>query len=153
MNIRYLLKSLFRILIVVGIYAFTSCDSGNQQNINGTTENKTSPDVRRIGMVIKIDSSRLQEYLTLHADSNPGVRDLLVKYKMKNFSIFITKLEDGNYYEFGYYEYTGNNYEADMSALDAEPRNKEWLKVCDPMQIPLKGESSWKKMKQIYHNN
>ena len=145
--------SFFGILTLVGFCAFTSCDSGNQKNNKGTTENKISRDVRRIGMVIKIDTSRLKEYLTLHSDSNPGVRDLLVKYNMKNFSIFITKLEDGNYYEFGYYEYTGNNYEADMSALDAEPRNKEWLKVCDPMQIPLKGESSWKKMKQIYHNN
>ena len=103
-------------------------------------------------MVIKLDSARMKEYVALHADSTPGVRDLLEKYHLRNFSIFLTQLEDGNYYEFGYYEYTGSNYEADMAALDAEPRNKEWLKRCDPMQIPLKGESSWKKMKQIYYN-
>lgn len=103
-------------------------------------------------MVIKIDSSRLKEYFSLHADSNPGVRDLLSKYNIKNFSIFITQLEDGNYYEFGYYEYVGSDYEKDMAALDAEPRNKVWLKRCDPMQIPLQGETSWKKMEQIYYN-
>ena len=77
-------------------------------------------------MIIKIDSSRIKEYLAVHADSNPGIRDLLEKYNLRNFSIFITKLEDGNYYELGYYEYRGNNYEKDMAALNEEPRNKEW---------------------------
>jgi L-rhamnose mutarotase len=36
--------------------------------------------------------------------------------------------------------------------LNAEPRNKEWLKICDPLQIPLKGETTWKKMDQIFLN-
>ena len=103
-------------------------------------------------MVIKIDSARIDEYMKLHASSNPGVRDLLEKYHLRNFSIFMTRLDDGNYYEFGYYEYTGSDYEKDMAALDAEPRNKEWLQLCDPMQIPLKGERSWKIMEQIYYN-
>ena len=37
-----------------------------------------------------------------------------------------------------------------MEALDAEPRNKEWLKLCDPTQTPLKGEKGWKKMEKIF---
>ncbi|MGD0341237.1 MAG: L-rhamnose mutarotase [Bacteroidales bacterium] len=152
MNIKHLFKSFFRIVILAGFYAFTSCYSGNQQKGKENNESRLTHDVMRIGMVIKIDPSRIKEYLALHADSNPGVRDLLKKYNMINFSIFITQLEDGNYYEFGYYEYKGNNYEADMAALNAEPRNKEWLEICDPMQIPLKGETSWKKMKQVYFN-
>lgn len=152
MKIKYLINSFFGTVIVVGFYAFTSCQSGNQQKNVKNNESKLNHEAMRIGMVIKIDSSKIKDYLTLHADTNTGVRDLLEKYHLRNFSIFMTKLEDGNYYEFGYYEYTGNNYDADMSALDAEPRNKEWLKICDPMQIPLKGEISWKKMKQIYYN-
>lgn len=125
---------------------------GCHQKSGEKNEGKLNPEMKRIGMVIKIDSSRITEYLALHVDSNPGVRDLLVKYHLRNFSIFMTQMDDGNYYEFGYYEYTGNSFEADMTNLDAEPRNKEWLKVCDPMQIPLKGETSWKKMKQVYFN-
>jgi L-rhamnose mutarotase len=146
------LKRFPGIVILTVLYAFTSCNSGNQQKNIENNAGKLNPAVMRIGMVIKIDSSRLDEYLTLHADSNPGVRDLLEKYNLRNFSIFMTQLDDGNYYEFGYYEYRGNNFEADMAALDAEPGNKEWLKICDPLQIPLKGETSWKKMKQIYFN-
>jgi L-rhamnose mutarotase len=152
MKLRPLFKSFFGILIVVVSCTLTSCNSGSGQNNKENSDNKVNPEMKRIGMVIKIDSSRIKEYMALHADSNPGIRDLLEKYNLKNFSIFMTRLEDGNYYEFGYYEYTGSNYEADMAALDAEPRNKEWLKLCDPMQIPLKGETSWKKMVQIFFN-
>jgi L-rhamnose mutarotase len=152
MNLKNLKKSFSGMLIIAGFSVFTSCHSGNQQKESEMAGNNLKPEVRRIGMVIKIDSLRMKEYLALHADANPGVRDLLIKYNMRNFSIFVAKMDDGNYYEFGYYEYTGNNYEADMAALDAEPRNKEWLKICNPMQIALKGEASWKKMRQIYFN-
>ena len=40
-----------------------------------------------------------------------------------------------------------------MAKLDAEPRNKEWLKMCDPMQMPLKGEKSWAEMELVYRND
>ena len=109
-------------------------------------------EVRRVGMMIKIKPDKLEEYMALHADSVEGVRDLLIKYNLRNFSIFMTQLEDSNYYEFGYYEYWGNDFEGDMEKLEAEPRNKLWLELCEPMQIPLKGETSWKEMKKIYGN-
>lgn len=109
-------------------------------------------DVRRIGMVIKIRPEKIDEYKALHAGANPGVRDLLEKYHMRNFSIFLTRLDDGNYYEFGYYEYWGNDFEKDKAMLDAEPRNKEWLRICDPLQVPLKGEKSWREMESVYKN-
>ena len=62
------------------------------------------------------------------------------------------KLDDGNFYEFGYYEYVGNDFEGDMEKLAAEPRNIEWLKVCDPMQVPLEGYESWAEMELVYYN-
>jgi L-rhamnose mutarotase len=108
--------------------------------------------VRRVGMVIGIKPDQISAYKKLHAASNPGVRDLLSKYHMQNFSIYIHKLNDGNYYLFGYYEYVGNDYAADMAKLDAEPRNKEWLSKTAPMQIPLPGEKAWATMDEAYHN-
>ena len=53
---------------------------------------------------------------------------------------------------FGYYEYTGKDYKADMEKLGAEPRNQKWLSVSGPMQIPLTGEKSWAMMQELYHN-
>ena len=108
--------------------------------------------VKRVGMVIGIKPEKIAEYKELHADSNHGVRDLLTKYHMHNFSIYLQEI-DGKYYEFGYYEYTGKDFEADMAKLDAEPRNKEWLVICDPMQIPLKGHNSWAEMELVYRND
>jgi len=110
-----------------------------------------SKKIKRVGMVIGIKPDKIARYKALHADSNPGVRDLLNKYNMHNFSIFLHRIA-GKWYEFGYYEYTGSNYEADMAKLDAEPRNKAWLKVTDPLQIPLAGEKSWATMEQVYYN-
>jgi L-rhamnose mutarotase len=147
-----ILKMFLKILVIGIFCAIASCHSGNQVNNTGDGENISNSNVRRVGMVIRIDSSKIKDYRQLHADFNPGVRDLLQKYNLRNFSIFLTRLDDGNYYEFGYYEYTGHNYESDMAALDAEPRNKDWLKLCDPMQIPLKDEKGWKKMEKIFFN-
>jgi L-rhamnose mutarotase len=116
----------------------------------GKTENTH---VQRIGMVIGIKPDQISAYEALHAASNPGVRDLLNKYNMHNFSIYIHKLDDGRYYLFGYYEYTGTDYKADMEKLAAEPRNQKWLSATAPMQAPLAGEQAWAMMQEVYHNN
>jgi L-rhamnose mutarotase len=113
---------------------------------------RAKKDVMRVGMVVGIREDVIPKYKELHADENPGVRDLLTKYNMHNFTIYLHEI-DGKWYEFGYYEYTGDDYEGDMAKLDAEPRNKEWLKVCDPMQIPLPGEKGWAIMEEAYHND
>jgi L-rhamnose mutarotase len=111
-----------------------------------------SPNVRRVGMVIGIKTDQISAYEALHAASNSGVRDLLAKYHMHNFSIYMHPLDDGKYYLFGYYEYTGTDYKADMDKLAAEPRNQKWLAVTGPMQNPLYGVQSWAMMKEVYHN-
>jgi len=111
-----------------------------------------STPVKRVGMVIGIRPDRISAYESLHAASNPGVRDLLNKYHMHNFSIYIHQLGDGKYYLFGYYEYTGSDYDGDMAKLAREPRNQKWLSTTDPMQIPSEGQKSWATMQEVYHN-
>ena len=113
---------------------------------------ETYPAPQRFGMVIGMRPDRIRAYEALHAATNEGVRDLLARYHMRNFSIFLHQLDNGNYYLFGYYEYTGTDYEDDMTKLAAEPRNREWLSQTDPMQIPLPGESSWSMMREVYFN-
>jgi L-rhamnose mutarotase len=108
--------------------------------------------VQRVGMVIGIKADQIGAYEALHAASNPGVRDLLERYHMHNFSIYMRQLDDGKYYLFGYYEYTGADYKVDMEKLGAEPRNQKWLSVTAPMQVPLPGEQAWAMMKEVYHN-
>ncbi len=114
--------------------------------------NHGEPRTTRVGMVIGLRDDALEEYRALHADEESGVRDLLTKYHIHNFSIFLQRLPDGNLYEFAYYEYTGSDLAGDLAALDREPRNRAWLTRCDPMQLPLAGEASWAAMEPLYYN-
>jgi len=110
------------------------------------------PQAKRVGMVIGLKPDKIAAYKALHAASNSGVRDLLNKYHMRNFSIYLRQLDDGTYYLFGYYEYDGSDYSGDMAKLAAEKRNIEWLAVTDPMQNPLRGSKGWTSMEEVYHN-
>jgi L-rhamnose mutarotase len=100
-------------------------------------------------MVIGIKPDQIEAYKDLH--DGPGVRDLLRQASIHNFSIYLRQLDDGRYYEFAYYEYTGADCAADMAWLAAQPANQAWLALCDPMQTrPLAGEHSWAEMTEIY---
>jgi L-rhamnose mutarotase len=105
----------------------------------------------RFGMAIGVKPESLAEYKALHGDSHPGVRDLLTKYHLRNFSIYLAEI-GGKPYLFGYYEYDGVNYAADMAKLDAEPRNIEWHSMTDAMQIPLPGNKLWAPLESVYFN-
>ena len=141
------IKKTVSALIVVLLIVFASAACTSEK-----AEGNTIKGVKRVGMVIKIKPEYIEEYKAIHSDSNAGVRDLLTTANMHNFSIFLTQLDDGNWYEFGYYEYTGDDFDADMAKLDKHPRNIEWLEICDPMQVPLEGYDGWKEMEQVYYN-
>jgi len=139
-------------LFILSLY-LVHCSSPERSSQSGDlSKTDNSENIKRIGMVIKLKEDEMEEYKKIHADDHYGVRDLLIKYNMRNFSIFLIQLEDGNYYEFGYYEYTGDNFEEDMKNLASEPRNQAWLAVTDAMQIPLNGYKSWAEMETIYFN-
>lgn len=138
------------LISILGLISCTSSDSSYDQEKDPNPDGNEN--MKRVGMVVRLKEDMIDEYKKLHADDYKGVRDLLIKYNMRNFSIFLIQLEDGNHYEFGYYEYTGLDFEEDMKKLALEPRNKAWLEVCDAMQIPLEGYSSWAEMDQIFYN-
>lgn len=106
--------------------------------------------VRRFGRVIGLKEKDLEAYKALHA--GPGVRDLLTEANMRNFNIFVHRLPDGQLYEFMYVEYVGDDMASDMARLSANPRNAEWLTLCNPMQIPLPGHTGWADMESVFFN-
>ncbi len=129
------------VAFLIGVLAFATGFTARQPK-----------EVKRVGMVVGLKPEMINEYKRLHSDDHPGVRDLLKKYHMHNFSIFLQKMPDGKWYEFGYYEYTGDDFQGDMAKMDVEPRIVEWLKQCDPMQNPLPGNASWQEMECAYYN-
>lgn len=141
------------VAILLIVVMASACKQKDSETDDIPKANKEAAEIKRIGMVIKLKPECIKEYKALHADSIPGVRDLLVQANMRNFSIFLHQLDDGDYYEFGYYEYHGDDFESDMAKLAKEDRNIEWLKVCDPMQVPLEGYDGWAEMEQVYYNH
>ncbi len=106
--------------------------------------------VKRVGMVIGIRPEKIEEYRQLH--DGPCVRDLLRQANIRDFTIYLGQFDDGRYYEFATYNYVGDDYDADMAWLAAQPRNQAWLAVCDPMQLPFSGQASWKPLEEIFYN-
>ena len=53
---------------------------------------------------------------------------------------------------FLYGEYVGSDFARDMAALSAEPRDQEWHKLCDPMQVSIATAGGWQTMQCVYYN-
>jgi L-rhamnose mutarotase len=55
---------------------------------------------------------------------------------------------------FHYFEYVGDDYEADMTKMAAHPKTQQWWEIMMPMQEPLEtcaeGEW-WAEMEEIGH--
>jgi L-rhamnose mutarotase len=94
---------------------------------------------KRVGSLIKVRPEFEERYIILHKHAFPGVLDRIRKSNIRNYSIFLL---DGML--FSYYEYIGNDYDADMKAI-ADPTTKDWWKLTDPMQEPLptRKEGEW----------
>jgi L-rhamnose mutarotase len=106
--------------------------------------------MKRIGMVIEALPERLDYYKSIHADGNEGVRHILKRYHIRNFSIYTAAMDNGKQYLFGYYEYVGDEYEKDMAEMRALPEYALWLEETDSCQKPLVGEVTWKVMDRVF---
>jgi L-rhamnose mutarotase len=61
-------------------------------------------------------------------------------------------MRDG--YLFSCYEYTGNNYAADMAKMAADTETRRWWDVCEPCRQPLRTRAQgewWANMEEIFH--
>lgn len=103
----------------------------------------------RYGSVIHVKDEKLEEYKALHTSVWSEVLSRLRKCNIKNYSIFY---RDG--YLFSYYEYTGDDYTADMAIMTADPRTQEWWSLTDPCQYPVKSALEgewWASMDEVFH--
>jgi L-rhamnose mutarotase len=85
--------------------------------------------IRRFGQVIRVRPDRIDEYEALHAAPWPGVLAAIERGHIRNYSIF----RHGETL-FGYYEYVGDDYAADLAAIAADPETQRWWALTDAMQ-------------------
>jgi len=121
----------------------------------GTAISQPNRRVKRYGMVIGIKPEMIEKYKRLHAKPWPGVVNKIQECNIRNYSIYLKELEQGKYYLFSYFEYIGNDFEADMAKMAADPETQEWWKQTDPCQIPIPTRNEgefWANMKEVFHS-
>ncbi len=105
-------------------------------------------------MVIGIRAEKIDEYKRLHAAAWPDVLKRIQQCNIRNYSIYLRRLDDGQHYLFSYFEYTGTDFEADMAAMAADETTQRWWALCKPCQQPLKGRATdewWAGMEEVFH--
>ncbi len=119
---------------------------------NPTPEEHLKADVKRFGFVIGLVPEKEQYYRKLHSGTWPSVLQRLKDSHIRNFSIYTTELE-GKKYLFGYWEYTGGDYEADLQTIADDPETQRWYEECVPCQTPLpnrKPGEQWMDMEMVF---
>lgn len=114
----------------------------------------STTEVQRFGSVIGLKEESAEKYQELHANTWPEILQNLDETNIHNYSIYLTRMDDGNLYLFSYFEYTGTDLDADFKKLADGPRTKEWWALCDPMQQPLESRADgewWKNMDEVFH--
>ena len=104
--------------------------------------------MRRVASVIGLRPERAAEYLELHRSVWPEVQATLRAAQVTNYSIF---LRDGLL--FSYFEYVGEDYEADMARIAADPVTQSWWQRTDPCQQPLPSAAAgerWAEAEEVF---
>lgn len=109
--------------------------------------------VQRHGQVIGLNADAIAEYKRLHADVWPKVLEIIESCNIRNYSIFLKEPEN---IMFAYFEYVGEDFDADMAKMAADPETQRWWDVCMPLQKPLETRAEgewWAEMEEVFHND
>lgn len=104
-----------------------------------------------MGMVIGLKANKVEEYKRLHADVWPSVLKSLSEANIRNYSIFLKEPEN---LLFGYWEYHGNDFDADAARIAEDPETQRWWTHCIPCQEAFptrKSGEHWAMMEQVFH--
>ena len=107
--------------------------------------------MRRYGMIIRLRPQAEAAYRQHHAAVWPEVLDTITACNIRNYTIF---LRDGCL--FGYFEYVGQDYAADMRRMAADPATQRWWAVMEPMQEPLPNRADgewWAPLEEVFHHD
>ena len=107
--------------------------------------------MQRYGSMIKLKPEKMDTYKELHAGVWPEVLSMIRACNIRNYSIYF---KDG--YLFSYFEYHGDDFEADMKKMAADPKTQAWWKLTDPCQEPLETRKEgewWASMEEVFHTD
>ncbi len=91
--------------------------------------------MRRFASITKLKPGMLEEYKKLHDGIWDEVVSAAHEANQRNFTMFIH--ED---YIFSYFEYIGNDFEADMEKKKKLAISSEWQKLCGSYKKLIDGQ-------------
>lgn len=112
--------------------------------------------MKRFSSVTEVLSEKLEEYKHLHANAWPGVLERITASNIRNYSIYLRTFDDGRHFLFSYFEYNGEDFDADMAAMAADPETQRWWEFCKPCLLPFEGISPaecWAPMEEVFHHD
>jgi L-rhamnose mutarotase len=107
--------------------------------------------MERYGQIIGVKPDDFKTYKEYHAAVWPEVLQMITACNIRNYSIF----HKGGLL-FAYFEYTGEDFAADMAKMAADPVTQKWWAIMGSMQQPLetRGEGEWwANMDEVFHMN
>ncbi|WP_107101341.1 L-rhamnose mutarotase [Peterkaempfera griseoplana] len=105
--------------------------------------------MRRFAQTVRLRPERRAEYLALHRAVPPGVEAALRAANIRNYTIFLR--EDTL---FGYFEYHGDDFAADLASVATDPDTQAWWQLTDPCQQPWPDTGAggtWSDLEEIWH--
>lgn len=107
--------------------------------------------MQRMGMVIGIDPAKIAEYKALHSNAWPEILAQIKACHIANYTIFLREPEN---LLFGYWEYHGSDFAADMRRMAEHEPTQRWWALCSPCQHPLDSRAEgewWAMMEEVFH--
>ena len=105
--------------------------------------------MKRYGQLIGVKPADLEEYKRYHAAVWPEILDMIRQCNIHNYSIFLK-----DHMLFAYFEYVGDDFDADMAKMAADPKTQEWWDIMMPMQQPIATRDEgewWATMDEVFH--
>jgi len=105
--------------------------------------------MQRYASVIGMPAENREEYGRLHAAVWPEILEKIYEVNIRNYSIY-------RYGEllFSYFEYVGNDFDADMKKMADDPMTQKWWDVCMPLQRPVADRKEgewWASIPEVFH--
>jgi L-rhamnose mutarotase len=105
----------------------------------------------RFGQIIGVDPDSFEKYREYHAAVWPEVLEMIRLCHITNYSIF-----HKDSVLFAYFEYIGDDFEADMAKMAADPKTQEWWSIMMPMQRPVENRDEgewWATLEEVFHTD
>ncbi|MBT2896796.1 L-rhamnose mutarotase [Streptomyces sp. McG3] len=104
--------------------------------------------MRRVAQVVRLRPEKAEEYRELHRAVPGPVLDRLRRCHIANYSIHL--LGDRL---FSYFEYHGDDLDADLALMADDPATRAWWRLTDPCQSPVEEAAPgtwWASAEQVF---